>query len=294
MDRDSMGGDERRDDEVPDLPDSWGSTAAPQDCSALAEEAAIARTALRRQRRKARTRRALRLPIPVDSPRVPASAWRPVHASAWRWRGPAPPIGAAMAIGRPPGCGRGSKAQAGGTRGEGLARPVLILAAAALVLIACVITLGMPALRDPRPSAAGSTGSAMAQRLRLTDATGASVPLNEISPAVLLFIPGCDCEGLIASIAAAVPEGVTVAAVSVDRIPGAADQPTPTWSVGAHRGPRVLRLADRSDSLRAQLPQLRNLTGPAAVFAGAGGVVLTVVPSASTVEDLIPAMTRLS
>lgn len=293
MAKNGWSGDERRDDGLPDPPESWGSAIAPADCSALAAHAAQARRLLRRQRNRARLLQALGLPVPPDSPRVPPGAWRGRRHR--HDRDPARPertVDAGL---------------------KGLTGPVVTLALSTLALIVAMITLAMPALRDPNQPQTQSELTAVAQRILLTDKNGASVPLIEISPVVLLFVPECDCEQLIAEAAGAAPPGVTVAAVGIAEVPVSGHRSATPGRTGPVAGPqrpsgpgegqrpaehpsgaRVLRLEDRTDSLRAQFRQLRGARGPSALFVRAGGLVVAVLPSARTVAELLPSMAKLA
>jgi hypothetical protein len=144
------------------------------------------------------------------------------------------------------------------TKGEppSIGVPVVIMAVAVITTLLSLFVVTW----DHRRSATAPVGpDAVAQAtdvpiadVTLADASGARVTVNGVLPAVLLLVDGCDCEDLIASIAAAAPPPVTIVPIA----------PSAPCAVGTAKN--VHCLADPNGTILQRYPA----TSPAATTSG--------------------------
>jgi hypothetical protein len=177
--------------------------------------------------------------------------------------------------------------------------PVVIMAVAVITTLLSLFVVTWDHRRSATAPVGPGTISATAVPLvdlTLSDAAGARVQLGGVLPAILLLVPGCDCEELIAAIAAAAPAPITV--IPVDRIAPCA--------VGT--APNVRCLADPDGALTSRYPAADGSTPQAspgmsesappnssatAVLVDATGTA-TAPTTVDSVDDLAGGMAKLA
>ncbi|SCL20896.1 hypothetical protein GA0070616_2133 [Micromonospora nigra] len=177
----------------------------------------------------------------------------------------------------------------GRTRRPALAYPALVIVVALLTTIGGLLVATWPrtgrstglTTTTPDPTPAGLAGRPL-PALDLVDAGQAPVPLRGLLPAVVLLVDGCPCPDRVVEAAAAAPPGVTVVTVSGGRTPTG---PPP---------PGVRALADPAGGLRAFVNLPARPDSATVLLVDRGGLLVRVVPAASTVEEYRADLTRLA
>jgi hypothetical protein len=255
--------DGSRPQHLPGIPPEWGIVVIPDDASELDEEAVALRREMRRESRQARL--------------------RSVFGAGPQAQGQAPSFGV----------------------------PVVIMAVAVLTTLVSlfVVTWGRQP-RQPVPIASLTTGWQGANSgavpslsdIVLPDATGGSVRLGSLLPAVVLLTDGCDCADLVIGVATAAPAGVTV--VRVGRT-----APSPIASVTPSAPANVRSLTDPEGVLRSRYAgeasheTNANATGsaaasaesarPTAILLDDSGLVTSTISALGSVAELEPGLRRL-
>lgn len=162
----------------------------------------------------------------------------------------------------------------------GLAVPLLIMFIAVIATLVSLFAVAwprhnptsMPQLAPPSPAAVVTLAG-----LSLFDPQGATVPMRELTPGVILLVEGCSCEELITG---------TVNAVAASKAPSAlvlvVAVRAPTLPSGLNDKVKIRAFADPNSSVRAAVPFLAPSRTTAALLVAADGTVLRAVSSVTS------------
>ena len=165
----------------------------------------------------------------------------------------------------------------------GLAVPLLIMSIAVIATLISLFAVawprrdpnGIPQLTPPSPAAAANLA-----QLSLVAPDGRTVPVRELTPAVILLVEGCSCEQLITG---------TVEAVAASKAPSTlvlvVAVRAPTLPSGLNDKVQVRAFGDPNSSVRAAVPFLAPSRTTAAILVGADGTVLRSVSSVTSADS---------
>jgi hypothetical protein len=226
-------------EEMPELPPGWGPIVIPDDPAELAAEAILVRNELRRK------------------------ALLDDHAG---------PLGVVSSTTGPT-----------ATEPTSLRLPLIIMAIAVLTTLTSLFAAAWTGPQRHRvgqvePPRARPTARSL-PALDVIDATGVTVPLRGLLPAVIMLPDRCSCAVQIAATAAAAPAGVTVVMLTT----GTAE-PRPTLSTSAPGAP-VRALTDPAGELRAHLTVTPTPGTATVLLVDAAGDIVRLVPSSTSAEE---------
>jgi hypothetical protein len=172
----------------------------------------------------------------------------------------------------------------GRTDEPSLGLPLLIMAIAVIATLTSLFAVAWP---KPQRQAADER-PARVPDITLFDDRGATVRLDQVLPAVVLLVDGCECQALLGDVATAADSKLTILAVAREApkllAPSGATSSAPQVT-------RVRGLADPNESLRTALGLPKpNGRASVAVFSSAGNLV-KLVPTTSTVDDFRGSLT---
>jgi hypothetical protein len=240
-------------DGLPGLPDEWGVIVVPDDLSELSEEVSA----------------------------VQAELHRSQHRTRWQQFADRPGMRALRRIGA-----------------ASLRAPVLIISMAVLVTVASLFASAWPGpARSPATQRTAATttddrGDTL-PALELIGSDGKTVPLRAQLPAVVLLTDGCDCAGLIADTAAAVPSGIAVVTVVAGAAAGQTGAAPPTNAAPQAQGKTVRALRDPTGELRAGLDLGAPDGTAAALLVDRSGEIVRKIARTVSIEELRPDLARL-
>lgn len=242
-------------EELPDIPPEWGPVVVPDDPSALADEAAIVRRQLRRDRWRRR--------IGLRPRGLQAADGRPGRPTV-----PLVLLVVAITV---------TLASVVAGTWPGRSRPP--------------VTPRGPAVVSTGPIGPNRAGREL-PALELITPDGGTAPLRGTLPAVIVLVDRCACTALVDDIAATARAGIAVITVTAGRAAPGYSPPTGTPSPTPPAG-RVQRLVDPTGELRTSLGlDAPDGTGAVALV-DAGGRIDQLVPSTTTIEDFRADLARL-
>ncbi|MFV2020587.1 hypothetical protein [Micromonospora sp. LOL_023] len=229
-------------DDLPAIPPEWGPIVIPDDPAELAAEAELVRQELHRARRQDRWHRRLGL-HPGNSGL--GAGHRPHEIAALRL-------------------------------------PLIIMLVAVLAAMVSMFTVAWsdrarPGGSSPTPAQAVLPDQPL-PALELVDATGATVAIRSLLPAVILLVETCDCADQIAAATAAAPAGASVVVVT-----SGTTSPGPLPPLAAEQS-TTHTLADPAAGIRAFLDVRAAPDLATALLVTENGDVIRLVPEAPSVE----------
>ncbi|MFI7542959.1 hypothetical protein [Actinoplanes sp. NPDC049599] len=178
-----------------------------------------------------------------------------------------------------------------------LRAPVLIISMAVLVTVASLFASAWPGpARSPatqRTAATTDDRGDVLPALELIGSDGKNVSLRAQLPAVVLLTDGCDCAGLIADTAAAVPPGITVVTVVAGAAAGQTGAAPPTNAAPPAQPRTVRTLRDPTGELRAGLDLGTPDGTAAALLVDRSGEIVRKIARTVSIEELRPDLARL-
>jgi hypothetical protein len=178
-----------------------------------------------------------------------------------------------------------------------LRAPVLIISMAVLVTVASLFASTWPGpARSPATQRTATTTDDRGDvlpALELLGSDGKTVSLRAQLPAVVLLTDGCDCAGLIADTAAAVPPGITVVTVVAGAAAGQTGAAPPTNAAPQAQAKPVRALRDPTGELRTGLDLGTPDGTAAALLVDRSGEIVRKIARTVSIEELRPDLARL-